>query len=489
MDSDLFSSPTLNKYRREFEERAIKENTIRKEILRQKGLKELFIFNKYVLEVEKGDNSFVPLTLFHKELCNFVTDKSDRKKLILIPRAHLKSKLITIGYSLFRIFNNPKVRILIYSATWSMAVSLNMAIQKNLQGNETLIDIFGDLSKGATEWSQDKTRLKENTSRDSTVTAAGIDNNLVGGHYDLIIMDDVVSRDNVTTRDQIMKVIQRYKDSLDLLEPNGQLLLVGTRWDDADLYGWIQDPRNDILSSFDVMIKQAYDGNIMTGEGFEALWPEKFTLQELQKRLREEGWSHFSAQYLNNPVPEEDATFKRTWFSYFDPSEMKGKLLNKFMAIDPASDPNMSLHAAGLDYTGMVVVGQDDSGYLYVLDIVRARMSPNDIINEMFRMREKWGLTDIGIEQVSFQKMIAYSLRQDERFKKHPFHISELKPNERTKEYRIKGLQPLYENGKILHDRNHPNTLYLEDELVRFPKAPHDDVSDALSYTLDFIYH
>ena len=123
-----------------------------------------------------------------------------------------------------------------------MASSLNMSIQKILQGNEMLIDVFGDLSKGAPVWSQAQTTISQNDKREPTITAAGIDNNLVGGHYDLIIMDDVVNRDNVATQDQIMKVIQRYRDSLDLLEPGGQLIVIGTRWDDGDMYGWIQDP-------------------------------------------------------------------------------------------------------------------------------------------------------------------------------------------------------------------------------------------------------
>lgn len=473
----------MNIYRKRLIEEGERETEIEANILSTVGAKNLYIFNKYVLRAEDGE-SFVKMAPFHKELCNFVTDRFDRKKIILIPRGHLKSKLISIGYSIFRIVQNPKVRILIYSATWQMAVDLNLSIQKLLQGCEKLIQIWQDFSQGAKEWSQDRTRLAQNDTRDPTVTAAGIDNNLVGGHYDLIIMDDVVNRDNVATQDQIQKVIQRYKDSLDLLEPGGQLIIIGTRWNDADLYGWILDPQNNIKSSYDILIKKAFEGNITTGEGFEALWAQKFTLEELQLRLREEGWSHFSSQYLNDPVPEEDATFKRTWFSYYEGElDLKGKLLNKFMAIDPALSLNKDA-----DYTAMAVVGQDEHGFIYVLDIVRSRMSPSDIINEIFRMRDKWSLVDIGVEEVAFQKAISYALRADDRFKRHPFHITELKPAERSKDQRIKGLQPLYENGKIIHNRYLANNIYLEDELVRFPRATHDDVIDALAYCLDFIY-
>ena len=182
---------TGNKYKRALIDATEKKYLLLLSVLKQKGPEDLYLFNKHVLKAEEGDEKFVSLAPFHKTLCNFVTDRADRRKLILVPRGHLKSKLITIGYSLQQIVKNPKVRILIYSATWQMAVDLNMAIQKALQEPGRLTEIWGSITEGATEWSQDRFRLKDNAARDPTVTAAGIDNNLVGGHYDIIIMGTV----------------------------------------------------------------------------------------------------------------------------------------------------------------------------------------------------------------------------------------------------------------------------------------------------------
>lgn len=472
-----------NKYKRALIEATEKKYLMLLSVLKDRSPNDLYLFNKNVLEAEKGDDKFVSLGPFHKQLCNFITDRQDRKKLVLIPRAHLKSKLITIGYSIQQIIKNPKIRILIYSATWQTAVDLNLQIQKKLQGTRRLQEIWGDVTANAKEWSQDRTRLAQNISREPTIQAAGIDNNLVGGHYDIIIMDDVVNRDNVATMDQINKVNQRYKDSLDLLETGGQIIVIGTRWHDSDLYGWILDPSNDIKNSFEIMVKRAYEGNIMTGDGFEALWTEKFSRKELKERLTQEGWAHFSAQYLNDPVPEEDAVFKRSWFGYYDSSDIRGRLLNKFLLVDPAFSADKSA-----DYTAMVVVGVDEANFIYILDILRARVSPNGLIDAIIQMVENWKIMDVGLETVAFQKTIAYSLRQDPRFLRRPFHITEVKPNERSKEQRIKGLQPLYENGKIYHNKLLANNIFLEDELVRFPLSRNDDIIDALSYSLDMIF-
>lgn len=466
----------------------LRENLAKKKALYYAALKDksktdLYLFNKYVLDVEKGDTNFSQLGLFHRQLCNFVTDRQDKRKLILIPRSHLKTKLISVGYSTMKIVNNPKIRILIYSATWQSACEIHQAIQKNLQGCEKIIELYGDFQKSAKVWSQDRTRTAENDKREPTITAAGIDNNLVGGHYDLIIMDDVVNRDNVATMDQIKKVITRYKDSLDLLEPHGELILIGTRWHDSDLYGWVLDESNHALDNYLVMVKRAYEGNLSTGEDFVPLWPGKFSQKDLYSKLKEEGWAHFSAQYLNDPVPEEDAIFKRSWFQYYISDDIRGKFLNNFLLIDPAI--SLSKEA---DYTAMLVIGVDEYSNIFIRDIVRSRMSPSDIINNIFVLRDKWQLSDIALEQVAFQKVLGYSLREDDRFKRRPLHITELKPNERTKDQRIKGLQPLYENGKIFHDKMLVNNIYLEDELIRFPRSAHDDIIDALAYAPDIMY-
>jgi len=53
-----------------------------------------------------------------------------------------------------------------------------------------------------------------------------------------------------------------------------------------------------------------------------------------------------------------------------------------------------------------------------------------------------------------------------------------------SKENRIEGLVPRYENGSIFLLREHTDLI---DEMMQFPKAPHDDILDALSFGLRII--
>jgi len=73
-------------------EKIIELEAIKKELEARKYIKDLLLFNQKVLQVEEGVNN-VDLAQFHKDMCTFVMDKDTNKKLILVPRGHLKSTL------------------------------------------------------------------------------------------------------------------------------------------------------------------------------------------------------------------------------------------------------------------------------------------------------------------------------------------------------------------------------------------------------------
>lgn len=476
--------PPMNEYKKQLIEQYIAQKRLNDELIRRKGLEDLFLFNKFVLDVEKGKE---PLGEFHQELCHFVTNDMHKKKLLLLPRGHLKSTLITIGYSVQRIVKDPNIRILILNATWQMAVDFLTEIKRQLTQNERLRELYPDIAALADqpeEWAQDRISLKRTNHniKGPTVWAAGVESNLVGSHPDLIIFDDVVNRDNSQTREHMEKVILRYKDALDLLEPGGQLIVIGTRWSEADLYSWLLDKDAGILKSYDVMIKKAYQGNIETGESFEALWPAKFTTKELKDRLREKGLYEFSAQYMNDPIPAEDADFRREWFQYYDIEDYRGKQMRTIATIDPA----ISLDKDA-DYTAIGVTGIDQFSNIFIKDLVRKRMKPSEIIDTIFRLDELWHPDMWVLETIAYQKALAYALNDEMRKRRKYLPIREVNQHERSKDQRIRGLQPIYMDRKVFHPKNHAVVPYLEEELVHFPRGKNDDLIDMLSMTLDFL--
>lgn len=434
----------------------------------------------------------------HRELCEIVEDETNRKKLILMPRGHLKSSVVTVGYSLQQIAKNPEVRILIANATYQMATNFVGQIKKILMRNKKFRELYGEMDQNADQWRQDMItvpvmdNVREYERKEPTVTAMGVGGNLVSAHYDIIILDDVVNRDNINTDDQIEKVILFYKDILDLLEPGGKLIVIGTKWHDADLYGWLMDPENPESEQVDVHLKQAVrdarivrDGKryvIKTKRGDitpdDVLFPAKFTQQHLQELLESKGPYEFAAQYLNRIVDDETAVFRRNWMHRYDPEDLRGRLLNKYIMVDPAISTEDRA-----DYTAMVVVGMDEFRKVFILEVVQERLTPMEIIDKLFILDEKYKPKDIGIESVAFQKSLQYYIYEESRKRNRYIPIRELRPDPaESKKKRIMSLQPYYARGDIFHPTHAINIGKLEGELLRFPHSQHDDIIDALSY-------
>lgn len=440
---------------------------------------DLFKFNRFALEIEKGKDA-KPMAPVHQEICEFIDKNKKKKKLLLIPRGHLKSTIVTVGRTLQAILQDHTKRVLIANANFKLACGFLTDIKRHLKFNEKIHMFWGDLSATATEWNRDSITLAGSTKKEPTVTAKGVESDVTSQHYDIIILDDLVNDKFVNTQDQIQKTIDFYKETLNLLEPGGEVIIVGTRWHYSDLYGWIMDKDNSAISDFDVFIRQAYKGELFGDGDIDILFPEKFSRKHLQNVYNQLGPYFFSTQYMNEPIADEDATFKRDWFKYYDSESLRGKLLNKFTVIDPAISTEKEA-----DFTAMITVGVDEFRNIFILDIVRKRLKPADLIDTLFQL---WGLYSpikIGLEDVAFQKSLQYSITEEMHKRGVYLPIQPLQPGGRNKDQRISGLQPLYANGKIFHSKEVNNIQQLEDELLRFPRNKHDDCIDALAYIID----
>lgn len=452
----------------------------KKELLRQAKAE---YYKDHFWEFNKEVLGWPDVADIHEDLCHWVTDNRGKKRLLLIPRGHLKSSIITIGYTLWQIAKNPEVRILISNATYAMATNFLSQIKDVLKKNEVFKELYGDLSNDADNWRESQiTVAKEGwRAKEPTVTVYGMGGSLTGQHYDVIILDDLVNSDNITTKDQLDKVIEFYKQSLSVLEPKGELLVVGTRWHQSDLYGWILDPENNILPSFAVYQRAAYTGE--WGEG-KILFPQKFTWKYLTELKREQGPTLFSSQYMNDPVSDENATFKKEMFRYFYSEEFVGKRLVYFTTVDPAISQEKEA-----DFTVIMTIGVDESNNWWIADIFRDRVTPMQLLDQLYYVNSKYRPSMIGIEQVAFQKALQYFIQDEMRRRNSYLPVQEIKPDHNeSKEMRIKGLEPRYAAGTIFHSKQVKNIDYLEDELLRFPKGKHDDTIDALSYMNQIAY-
>lgn len=175
----------------------------------------------------------------HTDATNVINAPGDRK-LLLLPRGHQKSTIFTVALTIQEILKNPDIRVKIISATWPLAKDL-LHQTKSILEQSALPEIFGPFLQPRCRWTTDVIDVAQRTKwlKDPTISTGGIDTGKTGGHCDLMIFDDIVTPENTTTPEQVRKVVDGYQACLPLLDPGGKLLIIGTRYVMADIYGYI----------------------------------------------------------------------------------------------------------------------------------------------------------------------------------------------------------------------------------------------------------
>jgi len=411
----------------------------------------------------------------HSELEQFLKT-SGPYKLIELPRGHLKSSVVTKGWSIQQALLNPDIRILLANNTWDNSRKFLRSIQKWLEPGQILSQLFGNFV--SMHWNQDECtiRMRKKVLDAPTWATTGLEKEQTSQHYDLIIADDLVARENVSTPEQREKVKLYIKDLYDLLEPQGRMVFIGTRWHQSDAYADLaEDP------SFAKFIRTAYKNDDRT----QVLFPQKFSVEKLNDLRAKKGNYEFSAQYLNNPIDPEAADFRQEQIKFYDPTTPHPASL--YLTIDPA----VSL-SRDADFSALVVAGMYADRKIRVVDFVRRRMVPSDLVNSIFELVKKWRLHRVGIETFAFQKTLKYEIQRQQKEHGIFFSIDELGKRHAgrgeqvlSKEARIRRLQPYFEQG-LLEIRSDMQDL--QEELLAFPRGRHDDLIDALSYQLDYLF-
>ena len=129
-------------------------------------------------------------------------------------REHYKSTIITFGKTIQDVLVDPEITVGIFSFNRPIAKAFLRQIKREFESNETLRELFPDVlwtspGREAPKWSEDEgiiVRRKGNP-KEATVEAWGlVDGQPTSKHYSLVVYDDVVTRESVTTPEMIAKV-------------------------------------------------------------------------------------------------------------------------------------------------------------------------------------------------------------------------------------------------------------------------------------------
>jgi len=409
----------------------------------------------------------------HQEVCDHIDRKNGRRKtLTLMPRNSFKSSVITVGHSLFSLVRDANERILIASETQKNATKYVKEIKGHIEGNHKFRALFGDWVNQHDTWRDFEFTINKRTRvyKECSITASSLEKGLqTGMHYSKIYLDDVVSRANVNTPEQIQKTLDYYRLLLSILDPTGSIYINGTRWSIHDLYGWILDKENGETDKFNILVKQA------TNEDGELLMPDVLSKEFLEDQRATQGPTIFQMQYQNVALSEDNATFKPDWVKTYSENP---KGLIYFLTIDPAIS-----NKTEADFSGFVMNGVDYKHHWYIQEAFKKKVNLLEIIEIIFELADRYQpLMCLGLEKFALEKALQVSLNQEMIRRNKFIPIKEIETDTRvSKDVRIRALQPRFASSQIFLKKDQQD-LYAQ--IVMHPQLKHDDLIDALKSQL-----
>lgn len=125
------------------------------------------------------------------------------------------------------------------------------------------------------------------------------------------------------------------------------------------------------------------------------------------------------------------------------------------------------------DYTAYAVLARDVNGYVYVLDVQRARLTFKKQIDFLKQALDRWNPQTVGVESVGYQEVMVEELSLGTNFTVLPVKVT------KDKVTRFAAMEARYERREVYHLRGIPPEF--ESELFGFPNSEHDDQIDAIS--------
>ncbi len=324
------------------------------------------------------------------------------------------------------------------------------------------------------------------------MSVAGIGGPITGRGFDLIIVDDPIKNaQEALSKTYRERLWNWYKTTLRTrLEPGGSIIIIMTRWHEADLAGKLTTPEEgdpDDPALKDpwriVNIPAIAERNDILGraEG-DALWPARFDLPALAKLRYTLGPFWFAAMFQGRPQPEGGGIIKEAWFKYFDwdqvPKNDKGEMLfpRTIQIWDTAFKENQAA-----DRSACLTLATGPLGF-YLLDLFVKRLEYPDLIAAAKNQAARWNPDHILIEDKASGISLIQQLKRDSRL---PIKAIKAEDDKVTRAHSVTGV---LEAGRVFLPARAPWIPEFMAEVTGFPTGQHDDIPDVLVHGLRYFH-
>lgn len=489
---------------------------IQRGLLRQTALDDLWTFATEVLWPVESLQHYEEA--FHRPICEWVDSTViGGRRLLLTPRGHRKTMLVTVAHSIWRIVKDPNIRIILVSALDDTAQRFTQMIKMQFQYNNNFLSVFPEYrvdKSGQFGRMYDFTHpLRDNTNLiDPTFRSFYLGAPVAGRRCDILLLDDPIEKSHVTTPEQAEKALKDFNDLIPIVDKTGKynmVFVVGTRWAFNDIYGALlgessEDSTDTVkyATTYDSKVRHCFENS--EGEPdfdngtpiLPKIWTRELLLKELDdyrkdaKRGEEDWWK----QYMNVCISPSGRKFEPEWFSTWIP-RLPSSIVFSFIACDSASKDEQILMRG--DFTVAHVCHFDAYGHLYLTDGIRSdRMKGSDLIRELISMCQRCAtttglaITNFVKEKVGEDTFFGW-VRSEFNRARMPLTVLPLKVRGQGKKYVriIEALQhpamarQIHFVGDPSKDEGYPKSLHsvIVNEATHLGQWSHDDAVDALS--------
>lgn len=400
-------------------------------------------------------------------------EKGEITRLIITcPPRHCKSLLTTENFAAWFLGRNPEAQVITGTYGQRLADKWGRKVRNHVR-SPIFHRIFpgvklADDSQAAAAFALNRGGYYFGTGRGGAGTGLGAD---------LFLIDDPTKDRKEADSALIQQTIRDwYTDVVTTrLMPGGRVVIIMTRWTDADLVGFVlKEHQHEGWTIVNLPALAENDDPLGRAPG-EALWPEQYNLQELQKKKATLPARSWAALYQQRPVPQEGLIVKPDYFRTQRFRTPPLRPVRTIISLDTARKGE-----ASSDPSVWTVWMETEKGF-FLVAVMRRTLEYPSLKATTKSLAEKWHPDLILIEDSANGTALYQDLRATSRL---PLLL--VGTGGQDKAARLSSCSDLMEGGRVWLPHEAEWLPEYEEELFRFPAVRHDDQVDSTSQALNW---
>jgi len=395
-----------------------------------------------------------------------------RRLMITMPPRHGKSMLASEFFPAWYLGRNPNHYVVTATYAQELADDFGRKVKNQIE-DDAFRAIFpgvglADDSKSAKRFHIEGSAggYEHGLNQRGAFYAVGVGGPLTGRGAHLLLIDDPVKNREDADSEVIRKKTKDWYTSTAYtrLMPGGCVVVIQTRWHEADLSGWLQE-------------EHEHEGWVVLNlpaisDDGKALWPEQYPVEELERIKRALPPRDWSALYQQRPAPDTGDYFKREWVHLVDHLPPRETML-----VYGGSD--YAVTSNGGDFTVHGLVGLDPEGNPWLLDMWRQQASSDVWVDAFCDLVLKWKPVGWAEETGQIKSGVGPFLIK-RMMEKGAYVAREQFATRGDKAVRAQSFRGLIATRGLRIHKDAPFATDLITEMMSFPVGVHDDQVDML---------